>query len=86
MKHETHGAKHHKHDHGTSYWASWCSPVGLGIFAMTSAIALAVTLYAVLNIIGVVISLSQQQQSYSAQEMQQGAMTAPGSGDVMMHQ
>lgn len=85
MEHEI--LKHDKHHHGATYWASWCSPVGLGIFLMTAAIALAVGLYAILNIVGVIVSLhaSSEQHSYSAQDMQQlqqqmgeqGAMTAP---------
>lgn len=85
MEHEI--IKHDKHHHGATYWASWCSPVGLGIFLFTAAIALAVALYAILNIIGVIMSVhsSSAQPSYSAQDMQQlqqqmgeqGTMTAP---------
>ncbi len=49
MKHD--GMHKHGHHHGThSFWASWCSPVGLGIFLLLGAIALTILLRALLGL------------------------------------
>jgi hypothetical protein len=54
-------------------WSSWSSPVGLGIFFLTTALAVAIGLYALLNLIGTGIQLFSppQQMMYSPQELQQ---------------
>jgi hypothetical protein len=84
MKHE--GKHQHDHHHSPhSYWASWCSPVGLGIFFFTTALAAAIALYTILNLIGAVMTLSHPaSQSYTyPSEMQAPAGT---SGSATMTQ
>ena len=50
MKHEG-PHKHGKHGlDPKSYWASWCSPVGLGIFIVAVTIAAVIALHALLAI------------------------------------
>jgi hypothetical protein len=58
---------------GHKSWSSWKSPVGLGIFLITSSIALAIFLYTVLNLVGAVLQASHpaSQGGISAQQMQQ---------------
>jgi hypothetical protein len=59
---------------GATKWFGWKSPVGLGIFFITTALALAILLYTLLNL---VVSVSEalhpaaQSQGMSAQELQQ---------------
>lgn len=53
-----HGHDHHDHHHGHNYWASWCSPVGLGIFFATAAIGAAVAVYTILSLITGIMSLA----------------------------
>lgn len=70
-------------------WSSWSSPVGLGIFLLTTALALAIFLYTVLNLVGAVLEASHPataSQGISAQEMQQleaQSGSAGGSGTTM---
>jgi uncharacterized phage infection (PIP) family protein YhgE len=76
-----HHDKHAKHVHANegSYWASWCSPVGLGIFAATAAIAFAVIVYTLISIAGIVISLSARNaQNEALQNSQYGAPSQSG--------
>ena len=66
-------------------WSSWASPVGLGFFFLTSALALAILLYTLLNL---VVSIDEtlhpaaQSQGMSAAELQQleGAQATPTTG------
>ena len=46
-------------------WSSWQSPVGLGIFFLTTALAAAIALYALLNLLGAVMSLARPAPTYS---------------------
>ncbi|MES2225586.1 MAG: hypothetical protein V4480_02140 [Patescibacteria group bacterium] len=49
MKHD--GMHKHGHHHGPhSFWASWCSPVGLGIFLLLGAISLTILAHALLGL------------------------------------
>jgi hypothetical protein len=58
--------KHGSHGHNdANYWASWCSPVGLGIFFITTALAAAVAIYAILSIVSGIMALSHPAPSYS---------------------
>ncbi|MDB5189934.1 MAG: hypothetical protein JWN49_260 [Parcubacteria group bacterium] len=68
MHHDMNHDGEHKHDHHHgphSYWSSWCSPVGLGVFFLTTALAAAIALYTILNLIGAIMTLSHPAQSYS---------------------
>ncbi len=61
-------AKDHKHGHHHgphSYWSSWCSPVGLGIFFLTTALGAAIAVYTLLNLIGAIMSFVHPAPTYS---------------------
>ncbi|MEO6536716.1 MAG: hypothetical protein ABIT47_03395 [Candidatus Paceibacterota bacterium] len=76
----------HGHHHGPhSYWSSWCSPVGLGIFFVTTALAAAIALYTILNLIGAVMTLSNPTPSYSypAEIQTPTGTTGAGTGAMM---
>ena len=60
MKHEG-PHKHGKHMHDPkTYWASWCSPVGLGIFIVAVTIAAVIVFHALLSIAMVVGGMHEQ--------------------------
>ncbi len=64
-------------------WSSWSSPVGLGIFFLTTALAGAIALYALLNLLGTALSLarpepSQAQMMQYAPQQDSGATMTPG--------
>jgi len=59
---KNHGA--HGHNDG-NYWASWCSPVGLGVFFITTALAAAIAIYTILTLITGIMSLTRPAPSYS---------------------
>jgi hypothetical protein len=62
-----HGPMMHGHWRG-----SWKSPIGLGFFLLTASLALAIFLYTVLNLVGVIIQAEHPaSQGLSAQQMQQ---------------
>lgn len=63
-----HDTPHHAHDgwNAPRLWSSWNSPVGLGFFLFTASLAFAITLYAILNIIGTFMQLSQASEASSA--------------------
>ncbi|MBA3788976.1 hypothetical protein H0X32_01100 [Patescibacteria group bacterium] len=55
-------------------WSSWSSPVGLGVFFLTTALALAVVLYALLSLVGAVLQATRpvdNGQALTQQELQQ---------------
>jgi len=54
----------HSH-HGNRSWSSWKSPIGLGFFLVTAAIAAAVALYTIFTLISGIMTLSQPAPSYS---------------------
>ena len=57
---------HHTHVHRDSHcWSSWRSPIGLGFFLVTAAIAAAVALYTVFTLISGIMTLSQPAPTYS---------------------
>jgi len=58
------GHDHHHHGHH-NYWASWCSPVGLGIFFVTTAFGAAVAVYTLLSLVTGIMSLTHPAPSYS---------------------
>jgi hypothetical protein len=65
-------------------WSSWVSPVGLGIFFLTTSLALAILLYTILNL---VVSIEEAvhpaaSQGMSAQELQQLEQQAPTEGSA----
>lgn len=56
-----------KHDHehtGPGFWATWCSPVGLGIFFITTAIGAAVAVYTILTLVSGIMSLMRPAPNY----------------------
>lgn len=54
-----------KHKETWQSWSSWSSPVGLGIFYLTSALAAAIVIYTLLNLAGTVAELAHPAPSYS---------------------
>jgi len=79
---------HGPHMHGGHHrpWQSnWKSPVSLGFFLITAALALAIVLYTILNLVGVIEEAAHPAASdsgMSQQEMQQLMQQAPASGDT----
>ena len=60
-----------------SWQKSWKSPVSLGIFFLTTALAIAVLLYTILNVIGAVAEAMHPADSgLSAQDMQRSSHPA----------
>ncbi|MDB5245132.1 MAG: hypothetical protein JWN90_237 [Parcubacteria group bacterium] len=87
MSHEMNHEGEHKHDHHHgphSYWSSWCSPVGLGLFFLTTALAAAIALYTILNLIGAIMTLSHpaQSQSYTYPSDMQAPAETTGSATM----
>ena len=79
MAMEKHG---HMHGHHRPWQSNWKSPVSIGIFALTVTLSLAVLLYTVLNLVGVIIEASHpaaSQQGMSQQELQQLMQSSQGS-------
>ena len=63
-------------------WSSWSSPIGIGFFFLTGALALAILLYTLLNLFVSVeeaLHPAPASQGMTAQELQQleGAGVAP---------
>ncbi|CAN5762943.1 hypothetical protein BH11PAT2_BH11PAT2_03080 [soil metagenome] len=86
MSHEMNHDGDHKHDHHhhspSSYWSSWCSPVGLGVFFLTTALAAAIALYTILNLIGAVMTLSHPAQQYSYPSGMEAPAESAGSASL----
>jgi heme/copper-type cytochrome/quinol oxidase subunit 3 len=64
-------------------WSSWKSPVGLGIFLLTSTLAFAILLYTLLNLVvsvGEALHPAAASQGMSAQELQQLEQQVPAQG------
>lgn len=59
--------------HEVKVWQNnWKSPISLGIFLLTASLALAILLYTILNLVGVVEeAMHPASQGMSQQEMQQ---------------
>lgn len=73
----------HKHGHHRPWQSNWKSPVSLGIFFLTTALAIAVLLYTILNVAGAVLEAmhpADAGQGMSAQEMQQLEQQMPAQG------
>jgi hypothetical protein len=89
MKHEDMGNGHkgpHMHEgHHHRLWQNnWKSPVSLGIFLLTASLSLAILLYTVLNLVGVIAQVLHPaaSQGMTQQELQQlmqsqGSQSAP---------
>ena len=68
--------------HSQKSWSGWKSPIGLGFFFITTALALAIVLYTLLNLfvsIDEALHPAAQSQGMSAQELQQLEQSAPAS-------
>jgi hypothetical protein len=60
-------------------WSSWSSPVGLGIFLFTAALAAAIVIYAVGNIVVALHQTAAPSEYMPSQEMpMQGDAVQPG--------
>jgi hypothetical protein len=71
----------HKHGHHRPWQSNWKSPVALGTFFLTTALAIAVVLYTILNVVGAVLAAAHPaDQGMSAQDMQQLEQQIPAQG------
>jgi hypothetical protein len=77
-------SKHaHGHHHGAhSYWASWCSPVGLGIFLVAAMLALHLLLHAV----GMFMSEGMSMEKHDMRGGYTASMPMSGSAGMVMPQ
>jgi hypothetical protein len=80
-----HGHDMHTHGRhmGSCYWAGWKSPIGLGAFMFLASIAFAVTLYALINLASIIISISHANDSSSMQQYQTSPSTGASSGATL---
>ena len=80
MKHED--KMHMGHHHHKPWQSNWKSPVALGIFLLTGALALAIVLYMLLNIVGVIEAAAHPSPAdggMTQQQLQQLMQQAPAS-------
>lgn len=81
MKHE--GMRKHGHHHEPhSYWASWCSPVGLGIFLVGATIAAAIVLHT-LAILMFMVTDHHMESRPMQNRMYSGGMQEPMPAQMM---
>jgi hypothetical protein len=75
MKHdEMHKPHMHEGHHHRPWQSSWKSPVSIGIFLLTATLSLAILLYTILNLVGVILEAAHPaaaSQGMSQQELQQ---------------
>ncbi len=81
MHDKMHGMMHMKKT-GWGWQNNWKSPISLGFFLLAAALALAIFLYTILNLVGTILEATHpaaSQDGMSAQELQQLEQSAPAS-------